>query len=277
MRWIYLIVGAYFFLVMLFLSFGFGKIIFLMLGDSSWDYFKDLIEIASWVATIFGAYGVFLATRAYRDSENDKKILRVERLLEELKMDLLFDLNQLRARRWEIKFNFSKLNQAIKKLPVEGRLSYEEFLAVFCKSKLEQIKLNHLFKINSDVPELDDWNESSSYEDFTGKILPAVAKCFYDSNLISNSMLVTEDSGIGIMDLLIMYAYRDAYQEYTYVDDNGERWWKNRNGYPDWPDEKTLSGDQDIYSINQFGLVPAVVLYLKWFGREKNRILSHVN
>ena len=277
MRWMNIFACAYFFLLMIFFVIGLGKVIALLTGFNDWNYLKDFIEVVSWGATIIGAYGILLAAKAYRDSEDDKKTLRVEKLLEELKIDLLFDLNQLRTRRWEIKFNFSQLNQAIKKLPLDSRLNYEEFLAAFCTSKLEQIKLNHLFKLNSGVPELDGWNESSSYEEFKEEILPAVAKCFYNSNLISNSMLDTEDSAIDVMYLLIIYAHSDAYQEYTYVDNAGDRYWKNRSGYPGWPAEKTLSGNQDVSCINQFGVVPAAVLYLKWFGSEKDRILNDVN
>lgn len=98
MRWVYIFVGVYFFLLLILIVIGVGKIISLLTGFESWNYLKDFIEIGSWVATVVGGYGVLLAARAYKDGEEDKKLVKLDKLLIDLK-ELLLDCNSLIDRR----------------------------------------------------------------------------------------------------------------------------------------------------------------------------------
>lgn len=273
MRWVYIFVGVYFFLLLILIVIGVGKIISLLTGFESWNYLKDFIEIGSWVATVVGGYGVLLAARAYKDGEEDKKLVKLDKLLIDLK-ELLLDCNSLIDRRSEIVFSFLKFDRAVSGVSHENSFAYRNDLAAFCKSTLRKIQLKHIFKIPPTVDCSITAPPGMSPKYFRDEILPKVGAIFCRSELFCNNLLHVEDSAFEVMNYIIRWANREAYIDYTYVDREGGRYWKNDNDYFGSPDVIKLKGDQDLFSYIHFEAVPAAILYFYCFGRDRLTIIE---
>lgn len=272
MRWVYLIAGTYFLLVIMFLSFGFGKIIYLMVGVDSWGYFKDIVEMCSWVSAVCGLY---LAIKTYKDSESEKRLLRAEDALNEFKQFFL-ESSSIIEKRSEIIGSYHKFRERLKFISQSDANDLELALKNFSKTELKRIRLNRIFEIDPKYADIGTWGSNCSPEQFKEDVLPGVGLALFKSNLLVGSMLNIQGSAFDVLSILISCANKDAYFEYTYVDRNGERWWKNQANYPSFPENQKLNGDQDVFSLIHFEVIPAAVLYFYSFGRDKQKIIDDI-
>lgn len=141
MRWVYIFAYIYFFVLLVFVTIGLGKAISLFTGFEEWNYLKDFIEVASWVATIAG---VLWAGNTYYQSEREKRYTRATDSLN-LIMDLLKDLSEISKRRDRLVVLLSKLENQLKFLSKMERSEIEKEFSAFSRGVLKSITRENIF------------------------------------------------------------------------------------------------------------------------------------
>ena len=144
MHWFLLVAIAYFFLIVLFLSFGMGKIFFLMAGADAWTYLKDVLEVVTWGATVGGIY---LAVKTYISSEYDKKLIIAKDSLGHL-INQLDNLDRFYSAKWEIINGFSDFENRLDGLKNKERRELVDRLSALSKTLLKRLRPHHIFPMS---------------------------------------------------------------------------------------------------------------------------------
>lgn len=185
-----MIVVAYFLVLVVFFTVGLGKITLLMFSQDQLVYLKDMLEIMSWLATIFSLPA---AAIAYIGSIREKRFLVAKDALSSIK-DSMGVLDSLVDRRWEIMDGFSKFENRLSGLSSSERKDLIDELSAFCKTILKQLKLHHIFPIGVNdygsfgtcIFNRDEYGNIVDFDsdsDGNQKTLEAIAKIMYKKGL----------------------------------------------------------------------------------------------